>query len=186
LVDSLLKLNKDEVKIRILHAATGAINDGDIMLASASNAIIIAFNVRASARVKDLASKEQIDIRYYSVIYNAVEEIQKALHGLLDPVFEEQILGHVSVREIFKVPKIGTIAGCYVNDGIVERNAKVRLLRDNVVVFTGKISSLKRFKDDAREVHAEYECGIGLENFNDLKPGDEIEVFRMKQVESEF
>ena len=186
LVDSLLKLSREDIKIKVLHAATGAVNDGDIMLASASNAIIIAFNVRASARVRDLASKEQVDIRYYSIIYDAVEEVQKALHGLLDPVFEEQILGHVLVREIFKAPKIGTIAGCYVNDGVVERNAKARLLRNDIIVFNGKISSLKRFKDDVREVHAGYECGITLENFNDLKPEDVIEVFRMKQVEPEL
>jgi translation initiation factor IF-2 len=186
LSDSLLKLSTAEVKVKIIHAGTGAISESDIMLASASRAIIIGFNVRANPRVAELAEKEGVDIRYYDVIYNATKDIKLAMAGLLEPTYNEKIIGHAEIREVFRIPKIGAIAGCYVTDGHLERNSKVRLLRDQVVVFDGKISSLKRFKDDAKEVQAGYECGVGLEGFQDMKPGDVFEAYQMEKVTKEL
>jgi translation initiation factor IF-2 len=169
--------------VRILHEGTGTITESDVLLASASDAIIIGFNVRPPVKTKELASKEKVDIRFYDVIYHALDDIKKAMTGLLEPEFEETVIGSAEVRETFQVPKVGTIAGCYVIDGKVMRNAKVRILRDGVVIYTGEIGSLKRFKDDAKEVASGYECGIGIENFNDIKIGDVIEAFIMKEVE---
>ncbi len=186
LSESLRKLSTDEVKLNIIHSAVGAITESDIMLASASNAIIIGFNVRANPRVSEIAEKENVDIRYYDVIYNVLQDIKNAMAGLLEPTYEEEVIGRVDIKQIFHVPKIGTVAGCYVTDGRVERNAKVRLLRDDVVVFDGKISSLKRFKEDVREVQAGYECGIALEGFQDIKPGDVLEVYTVEEVRPEL
>jgi translation initiation factor IF-2 len=178
------ELSTDEIKVRILHEGTGTITESDILLASASDAIIIGFNVRPPVKVKDLAAKEHVDIRFYDVIYHALDDIRKAMVGLLEPEFEEAVIGSAEVRETFQVPKIGTIAGCYVIDGKVARNAKVRVLRDGVVIYTGQIGSLKRFKEDAREVASGYECGIGIDNYNDVKVGDLIEAFIMEEVEA--
>lgn len=179
-------LSTNEIKVKILHEGTGTITDSDILLAAASNAIIIGFNVRPSTKVADFAKNENVDIRFYDVIYHALEDIKLAMVGLLDPTFEENVIGSVEIRQTFSVPKIGTIAGCYVTDGKIERNAKVRVIRDGVVVHTGKLSSLKRFKDDAKEVATGYECGIGIENFNDLRVDDVLEVFVMKEVAAEL
>ncbi len=182
LTDSLLKLSTEEVKLKIIHGGTGAIAESDIMLASASGAIILGFNVRANPRVAELAEKEGVDIRYYDVIYNATKDIRLAMAGLLDPTYKEKVTGHADVREVFKIPKIGSIAGCYVTEGHLERNSKVRLLRDQIVVFDGKLTSLRRFKEDAKEVAAGYECGVGIENFQDIKPGDVIEAYQLERV----
>ena len=178
------ELSTDVIKVKVLHEGTGTITESDILLASASEAIILGFNVRPSVKVKELAEKEHVDIRFYDVIYHALDDIRKAMVGLLDPEFEEAVIGSAEVREIFQVPKIGTIAGCYVIDGKVERKAKVRVLRDGVVIYTGQMNSLKRFKDDAKEVASGYECGIGIENFNDIKVGDVLEAFIMEEVEA--
>ncbi len=186
LSDSLHKLSTEEVKVKIIHSSTGAITETDVMLASASGAIIIGFNVRANPRVTEVAAKEEVDIRYYDVIYNVIKDIRMAMAGLLEPIYRENIIGRADIKEIFHVPKVGTVAGCYVTDGHVERNANVRLLRDEVVVFDGKISSLRRFKDDAKEVQSGYECGIGLENFQDIKPGDVFEVYNLEEEEAEL
>ncbi len=183
---SLEKLSTEEVRIKVLHAGTGTITDSDVLLAAASDAVIIGFNVRPSAKVAELAKKENVEIRYYDVIYHALEDIKKAMAGLLEPTFEEKVLGSVEVRETFQVPKVGTIAGCYVTNGKIERNAQVRVVRDGVVVYTGRIASLKRFKDDVREVAAGYECGVGIENFNDIKVGDVFEVFVLEEVAAEL
>ena len=178
------ELSTDVIKVKVLHEGTGTITESDILLASASEAIILGFNVRPSVKVKELAEKEHVDIRFYDVIYHALDDIRKAMVGLLDPEFEEAVIGSAEVREIFQVPKIGTIAGCYVIDGKVERKAKVRVLRDGVVIYTGQMNSLKRFKDDAKEVASGYECGIGIENFNDIKVGDVLEAFIMEELEA--
>ncbi|SHE66906.1 bacterial translation initiation factor 2 (bIF-2) [Desulfacinum infernum DSM 9756] len=180
--DSLLKLSTPEVKVSLIHAGTGAISESDVMLASASNAIIIGFNVRADAKAQELAEQEQVDIRYYDVIYQILNDIKDAMVGLLEPEYEEQIIGRAEVRQTFHISRIGTVAGCYVTDGKMERNAKVRLIRDGVVVWDGKLASLKRFKDDAREVKAGFECGLTIENFNDIKVGDQIEAYQMVEV----
>jgi translation initiation factor IF-2 len=184
LADTLTKLSDDKVKIRIIRSGVGAINESDVLLASASNAIIIGFNVRPDRNAHDMAEREEIDIRLHSVIYNVTEEIKKSMEGLLEPTFKEVRVGTANVREVFKVPKVGAIAGCMVTDGRITRagEAQARLLRDNVVVFEGKISSLRRFKDDVSEVKSGLECGIGLQNFNDVKVGDVIEVFTMERV----
>ena len=179
---ALEKLSTGQIKIRILHAAVGAINKDDVNLASAFGAIIIGFNIRPDTNARDLAEKEGIDVRLYRIIYQAIEDIEKAMKGMLEPVFKENLLGHAEVRNVFKITGSGTIAGSYVTDGKVQRNASVRLLRDNVVIFEGKLSSLKRFKDDAKEVAAGFECGIGLENYNDIKEKDVIECFVMEEV----
>ncbi len=178
------ELSTDEIKVRVLHEGSGTISESDILLASASDAIVIGFNVRPSSKIKELAEKEHVDIRSYDVIYHALDDIRKAMVGMLDPTFEEEVIGNAEVREVFNVPKVGRIAGCSVTDGTIRRNAGVRVLRDGVVVYTGKIGSLKRFQDDAKEVASGYECGIGVENFNDIKVGDNLEAFVMLQVES--
>jgi len=186
LTDSLAKLSTEEVKVDIIHSGTGAIAESDVMLASASGAIVIGFNVRANQRVIDIAERENVDIRYYNVIYDAVQDIRLAMAGLLEPVYKENVIGHANVKEVFRVPKVGAVAGCQVTDGRVERNSNARLLRDDVVVFDGKISSLKRYKEDAREVQSGYECGIGVENFQDFKPGDVFEVYKVEEVQAEI
>ncbi|MFY9177737.1 MAG: translation initiation factor IF-2 [Caldicoprobacterales bacterium] len=181
---SLEKLSNDEVRVRAIHGAVGAINESDVMLASASNAIIIGFNVRPTPGANELAKKENIDIRLYRVIYNAIEDIEAAMKGMLDPEFREVIVGHAEVRETFKVPGVGVVAGCYVTDGRIIRNGDARLVRNGIVIYEGSIESLKRFKDDVREVATGYECGIGLLNFNDIKIGDIIEVSIQEEIKS--
>ena len=183
LVTSLEKLKKENVGVKIIHTGVGTINESDVMLASTTNAIIIGFNVRPSIAVAGMAQRDGVEIRTYSVIYEAIEEVEAALQGMLDPEFREEVLGTVEVRDTFKVPNVGTVAGAYVLDGKVERNAGVRLVRDGIVIHEGKISSLKRFKDDVREVGKGYECGIGIENYNDIRSGDIIEAYKMVEVE---
>ena len=186
LSDSLVEQSTEEVKLNVIHTATGAITESDVMLATASGAIIIGFNVRATPRVVEVSEKENVDIRYYDVIYNAIKDIRLAMTGLLEPVLEEHVIGHAEVKEIFRVPKVGAVAGCQVTDGHVDRNANARLLRDNVVVFDGKLASLRRFKEDVKEVQTGYECGIGLENFSDIKPADIFEVYEVEEVAAEL
>ena len=176
---SLLKLSNDEVVVKIIHGGVGAINESDVSLASASNAIIIGFNVRPDAAAKETAERENVDVRLYRVIYNAIEDVEAAMKGMLDPIFEEQVLGHAEVRQTFKASGVGTIAGAYVLDGIFERDCSARIIRDGIVVFEGKLASLKRFKDDVKEVKAGYECGFVFEKYNDIKEGDQVEAFKM-------
>ena len=179
---ALEKLSNDEVKVKVIHANVGAVTESDVTLANVSNAIIIGFNVRPEPIAKDMAEKSEVEIKTYSVIYNAIEDVEAAMKGMLDPVFKEVIIGNAEVRQTFKISDVGTIAGCYVTNGKVARNAGVRVLRDNVVIHDGKLISLKRMKDDAKEVASGYECGIQIENFNDIKEGDIIEAFVMEQV----
>jgi translation initiation factor IF-2 len=184
LADTLTKLTDEKVKIRIIHGGVGAVNESDVLLASASNAIIIAFNVRPDRNAEEIATRERVEIRQHSVIYNVTDEMKKAMAGLLEPTFKEVRLGTAEVRNTFKVPKYGTIAGCMITEGRITRagDTQARLLRDNVVIYEGKIGSLRRFKDDVSEVKAGFECGIGFEKFNDIKVGDVIEVFVMERV----
>ena len=179
---SLLKLSNDEVIVKVIHGGVGAINESDVSLASASNAIIIGFNVRPDATAKETAEREGVDVRLYRVIYNAIEDVEAAMKGMLDPVFEEKVLGHAEVRQTFKASGVGTIAGSYVLDGVFERDCSVRLTRDGIVIFEGPLASLKRFKDDVKEVKAGYECGFVFANFNDIKEGDLVEAFKMVEV----
>lgn len=182
LTEAIKKLSHPEIKINIIHAATGAISENDIMLASASNAVVIGFNVRPDAKVEELAQREKVDVKFYNVIYQLIDDIKAAMAGLLEPEYQEKVLGRAEVRQTFHISKVGTVAGCYVQSGVVQRGAKVRVLRDQVVVYDGKIASLKRFKEDAREVKAGFECGILIENFNDVKVGDVLEVYTMEAV----
>jgi len=182
LLYSLNKLSGEKVKVNVIHAGVGGISESDVMLASASTAVIIGFNVRPEVKGQDLAERERVDVRLYSVIYDVVEDIRKAMEGMLDPSFREMPVGRAEVRNTFHISRLGTVAGCYVLSGKITRNATVRLLRDNVVVHEGKLASLKRFKDDVREVVEGYECGLGLENYNDIKVGDQIEAFVMEKV----
>lgn len=186
LSDALGKLSTEEVKLKIIHAATGAITESDVMLAAASGAIIIGFNVRANPRVTEVAEKETVDIRYYDVIYNVIKDVRAAMTGLLEPVLKEQVIGRAEIKEVFHVPRVGAVAGCYVTNGRVERNARVRVLRDEVVAFDGKVASLRRYKEDVKEVQAGYECGIGIENFQDIKPGDIFEIYQVEEVQAEL
>ena len=182
LVHALTRLSTDEVKVGVVHAGVGGITESDVNLAMAARAVIVGFNTRADATARKLIDSAGIDVRYYNVIYDAVDEIKAALSGMLPPEKKEQILGMVEVRQVFRISKVGTVAGCYVVDGLVRRNTQVRVLRDNVVIHTGEIDALKRFKDDAREVKAGFECGISLKNFSDLKEGDQFEVFEVLEV----
>ena len=184
--ESLLKLSTSEVKVNIIHSGTGAITETDIMLASASNAIVIGFNIRSDAKVHELAEQETVDIRFYDVIYQLIDDIRAAIFGMLKPIYKENVIGRAEVRQTFHVPKMGMIAGCSVLDGRVERNARTRVLRDSVVVYDGKISSLRRFKDDVKEVKAGFECGIGIENFNDLKEKDILEAYEIQEIKQVF
>jgi translation initiation factor IF-2 len=182
--DSLRKLSTPEVKVNLIHTATGAISESDVLLASASNAIVIGFNLRADQKVQELAEQEKVDMRYYDVIYQLLSDVRDAMEGLLEPVYQEHVLGRAEVRQTFHVPKFGTIAGCSVNDGRIERNARMRVLRDQIVVYDGKLGSLRRFKDDVKEVKSGFECGIGVENFNDIKVGDILEAYELKAVKA--
>jgi translation initiation factor IF-2 len=180
---SLEKLSNDEVRVRAIHGGVGAVNESDVMLANASNAIIVGFNVRPDAGAYAAAAQQEVDIRLYSVIYDAINEIEAAMKGMLDPEYREELLGHAEVRQTYKISGVGTIAGSYVTDGKIARNAQIRIVRNGIVVHEGLIDSLKRFKDDAKEVSENYECGIGIQNFNDIKEGDVIECFEMVEIE---
>jgi len=183
LKQSLEKLSTKDVRLNVIHASAGAINDSDVMLAAAdSNAIIIGFNVRPTPQAKLLAEQEKVDIRKYNIIYKAVEEIEMAMEGMLSPDVKEETIGTVEVREVIKVPKIGAIAGSYVQQGVIKRSSTINVIRDGIVVHSGKIASLRRFKDDVKEVASGYECGVGLENFNDIHVGDQLEVIEYFEV----
>ena len=184
--DSLTKLSNDEVNVNVVHSASGTIAESDISLATVSNAIVIGFNVRPSPKVQSLAGDENVDMRFYNVIYDVIKDVKNAMAGMMASTFEERTLGTAEVREVFQIPKTGNIAGCYVTDGKIERGQNLRLLRDGVVIYEGKNSSLRRFKDDAKEVKAGYECGIGIENFNDIKVGDTIECYYLEEIRPEL
>ncbi|WP_028874744.1 translation initiation factor IF-2 [Tepidiphilus margaritifer] len=186
LKQSLEKLSTDEVKVQVIHGAVGGISESDVNLAQASNAIIIGFNVRSDASARKLAESYGVDIRYYNIIYDAVDEIKAALSGMLSPERKEEIIGLAEVRQVFRVPKVGTVAGCYVLEGTIRRGAKVRVLRDHVVIHEGELDSLKRFKEDVREVKAGYECGLSVKGYNDIQVGDQIEVFEVREVAREL
>jgi translation initiation factor IF-2 len=186
LADSLQKMSTEKVRIKVIHSGVGAITESDVLLASASNAIIIGFNVRPDRKVADLAEQEEVEVRLHSIIYEVQDEITKAMLGLLDPVFRENYLGRAEVLNVFRIPKIGTVAGCRVTDGILRRDAEVRLNRDGALVFKGKLTSLKRFKDDAKEVTNGMECGVSLSNFTDIKVGDTVEAFVTEKVAAEL
>ena len=179
--ETLAKLSTEAVKIKVIHSAVGGINEGDIMLASASNAIVVGFNVRPDSKAQGLAEKESVDLRLYTIIYNLVDEIKAAMEGMLAPVIKEEIVGRASVREVFRITKVGIVAGCYVTDGKAVRSSKVRLIRDNVVIYDGKLAALKRFKDDVKEVASGYECGMSIEGYNDLKVGDVFELYALRE-----
>ncbi|MEY3801597.1 MAG: hypothetical protein RLZZ548_1477, partial [Bacteroidota bacterium] len=182
LADSLLKLTTEEIAVNVIHSGVGQITESDVLLASASDAIIVGFQVRPSAKAKQIAENEEIDIRTYSVIYQAIDEIKQAMEGMLSPDVVEKIIGNVEIREVFKISKVGTIAGCYVTSGVIERKAKLRVIRDGVVIHTGELNSLKRFKDDVKEVAKGYECGLQVERFNDIEVGDYLEIFKTEEV----
>ena len=179
---SLEKISNDEVRVRVIHAGVGAINETDILLASTSGAIVVGFNVRADAAAQASAQRAKVDMRFYRVIYDAIDEIEAAMKGMLAPKFQEVIIGHAEVRQTYKVSAIGTIAGCMVKDGKVSRDAKVRVLRDNIVIHEGEVGSLQRFKDAAKEVTAGFECGMSIAKFNDIKEGDIFECFVMEEI----
>ena len=179
---SLVKLSNDEVVVKIIHGGVGAINESDVSLAAASNAIIIGFNVRPDNQAKDTADREKVDIRLYRVIYQAIEDVEAAMKGMLDPVFEEKIIGHGEVRQLFKASGVGTIAGSYVLDGVFTRGCSVRITREGEQIFEGALASLKRFKDDVKEVKAGYECGLVFEGFNELQELDQVEAYIMVEV----
>ncbi|HHV73634.1 MAG TPA: translation initiation factor IF-2 [Thermoanaerobacterium sp.] len=182
LKSSIEQLSNDDVRLRVIHGAVGAITETDVMFASASNAIIIGFNVRPDSKAKSLAEKEKVDIRLYRVIYDAIDDLKAAMKGMLEPEYREKELGKAEVRAVFRVPNVGNVAGCYVVEGKISRNANIRLVRDGIVIFEGKISSLKRFKDDVKEVQSGFECGIGIERFNDIKEGDVLEAYQMEEI----
>jgi translation initiation factor IF-2 len=182
LSDLLMKQSTDKVKVKILRSGVGAINEGDVLLASASNAIIIGFNVRPERKAQELAEQDKVDLRLHSIIYELQDEVKKAIYGMLEPVYREAYQGRAEVRNTFRIPKVGMVAGCYVQDGSIKRDSEVRLLRDNVVVFKGKVASLRRFKEDVAEVRNGMECGIAIQNYGDVKVGDVLETFVTEQV----
>jgi len=182
LAHALTKLSTEEVKVNIVHTGVGGITESDINLALASKAVVIGFNTRADAAARKLAENSGVDIRYYNIIYDAVDDVKAAINGMLTPEKKETVLGTVEVRNVFKISKIGTVAGCMVTDGVVRRDASVRVVRGGVVIHTGELDSLKRFKDDVREVKAGFECGLSLKNFNDVQVGDQLEAFEVVEV----
>ena len=186
LTGTLEKIGSETAKVRVLHAAVGAINESDVTLAKASEALIIGFNVRANPQARELARRDGIDIRYYSIIYDVAEDMKRALTGMLDPTFKEKFIGYAEIRTVFNITKVGKVAGCMVTEGTIKRGCKVRLLRDNVVIHEGDLSQLKRFKDDVREVREGFECGMSLVNYNDIQVGDVIECFEMEQVATQL
>ena len=179
---SLEKISNEEVRVKVIHSAVGAINESDVMLAATSGAIIVGFNVRPDSAARDSAVRSNVDMRMYRVIYDCINEIEAAMKGMLAPKFRESVIGHAEVRETYKVSKIGTVCGCYCQDGKIQRGCQVRVLRDNIVIHEGELASLRRFKDDVKEVAAGYECGMPIEKFNDVKVGDVIECFVMEQI----
>ena len=179
---SLEKLSNEEVRVKVIHAGVGAINESDILLASTSNAIVIGFNVRPNEQAQAAAKRDKVDMRMYRVIYDAINEIGDAMKGMLAPKYREAIIGHAEVRQTYKVSTVGTVAGCYVKDGKITRDAQVRVLRDNVVIHEGVLGSLQRFKDSVKEVAQNYECGMSIDKFNDIKEGDIFECFVMEQI----
>jgi translation initiation factor IF-2 len=182
LAQALTKLSTAEVKVNVIQAAVGGISESDVNLAQASRAVIIGFNTRADAGARKAAENFGVDIRYYNIIYDAVDEVKAALSGMLTPEKRESLLGLVQIRQVFRISKVGAVAGCMVQSGVVKRGAMVRVLRDNVVIHTGELDSLKRFKDDVREVKEGFECGLSLKNFNDINEGDQLEVFEVQEV----
>ena len=184
--ESLIKLSNDEVAVKCVYGGVGGINEGDANLALASGAILIGFNVRADAAARKLIQEKEIDLHYYSIIYEAIDEVKRAINGMLAPEIQENILGLAEVRDVFRSPKFGSIAGCMVIDGFVKRNLPIRVLRDNVVIYEGQLESLRRFKDDVNDVKMGMECGIGVKNYNDVKNGDQIEVFERVEVRREI
>jgi translation initiation factor IF-2 len=184
--DALEKLSTDEVRVKIVSAGVGGINESDVNLAVASSAIVIGFNVRADAVAKRLIDEEEVDLHYFSIIYELIDQVKSAMTGMLAPEFKEEIIGLAEVRDVFRSPKLGSIAGCMVVDGVVKRNNPIRVLRDNVVIYEGELESLRRFKDDVNEVKQNMECGIGVKNYNDVKVGDQIEVYERVQVAREL
>ena len=179
---SLVKLSNQEVVVRVIHGGVGAINESDVSLAATSNAIIIGFNVRPDTTAKQLAEQEGVDLRLYKVIYQAIEDVEAAMKGMLDPIYEEKVIGHAEVRQTFKASGVGTIAGSYVLDGVFQRNCKVRISREGKQIYEGALASLKRFKDDVKEVKAGYECGLVFDKFNDLQEFDQVEAYIMVEV----
>ena len=179
---SLVKLSNEEVEVKVIHGGVGAINESDVILASASNAIIIGFNVKPDAQAEETAKTEGVDLRLYSVIYNAIDDIERAMKGMLEPVYEEKVIGHAEIRQIFKASGVGNIAGSYVLDGAMQRGCSARVTRDGEQIYEGPVASLKRFKDDVKEVKAGYECGLVFEKFNDIVEGDQVEAYIMVEV----
>jgi len=182
LTDSLLKLSTPEIQVKVVHKGVGQITESDILLASASDAIVLGFQVRPSQGARKLAEQENIDIRLYSIIYQAIDELKSAMEGMLEPKIEEKIVANVEVREVFKITKVGTVAGCYVTEGKILRNTRVRVIREGIVVYSGELASLKRFKDDVKEVSVGMDCGLNIKNFNDIKVGDIIEGYEEVEV----
>jgi translation initiation factor IF-2 len=182
LAASLLKLTNEEIRVQLVYGAVGGISESDVNLAIASKAVIIGFNTRADAGARKLAENNGVELRYYNIIYDAVDELKSAMSGMLTPDKKEEIIGMAEIRQVFRISKIGSIAGCMVTNGIVRRNARLRLLRNNVVVFTGELESLKRFKDDVREVKEGFECGLNLKGYNDINEGDQLEFFEIKEI----
>ena len=180
---SLEKLTNEEVRVKVIHSGVGAISESDVMLAATSNALIVGFNVRPDAAARDNAARAGVEMRMYRVIYDCINEVEAAMKGMLAPKFEESVIGHIEIRQLYKVSKVGTVCGCYVLDGKVVRGSKVRVVRDGIVVFEGEMASLRRFKDDVKEAAAGYECGIQIDKFNDEREGDVIEAYVMKQIE---
>jgi len=183
---SLHKLATDEIKVLVLHSGVAGINESDVTLAHASNALIIGFNVRANPQARDLARRDHVDIRYYSIIYNVIDDIKAMMSGMLSPTVKENFLGNIEIREVFSISKVGKVAGCMVTEGMAKRGAKVRLLRDSVVIHEGELSSLKRFKDEVKEVKEGYECGLALANYQDIHVGDVIECFETEEIAREI
>ncbi len=186
LCDSLVKLSNDEVSINVIHSAPGTITESDVSLATVSDAIIIGFNVRPTPKVQAFANEENVDMRFYNIIYNVIKDIQDAILGMMSSTYEERVLGRAEIRDVFHVPKVGAVAGCYVLDGKIQRGQLVRLLRDGIICYEGKLASLRRFKDDVKEVRDGYECGIGIENYNDIKIGDVIECYYLEEIKPEL
>jgi len=182
LSDELERLSTGEVEVQVIHRGVGAVNEADVLLAQTTGAIILGFHVRPDRRAREVAEREGVDIRSYRVIYEAAEEVRAALEGMLTPEEKEVIIGSAEIRQVFRVPKVGNVAGCYVSEGAFDRNVRVRVLREHVVIYEGKLDSLRRFKDDVKEVKAGYECGMHVENFNDVKVGDIIEAFRIEHI----
>jgi translation initiation factor IF-2 len=184
LSDSIIKLSTEHVKVNVIHKAVGAISESDVLLAEASDAVIVGFQVRPSSEVRKLAEKDGIEIRLYSIIYDAINDVKEGIAGMLEPEKKEEVTATADVKQTFKISKVGTIAGCIVKDGKISKSSKVRLIRDGIVIYTGDLASLKRGKDDVKDVSAGIECGIGIENFNDIKEGDTIEAFQIVEVKA--